>query len=166
VLEHISVLTDDEIHRIRDLGLVVTTHTNSYIAKQGEILRGRVGAGAEDTIVPLRTLRDAGVTVALATDNVPTTLWNPIAQTVTRLDRYAKREIAPSQRLAREEALRAATAGGAFLTFEEREKGTLEPGKLADLAVLSDDPLACDASRIAGIVAEVTVAGGRVVFER
>ena len=166
VLEHISVLTDDEIHRIRDLGLVVTTHTNSYIAKQGEILRARVGAGAEDTIVPLRKLRDAGVPVALATDNVPTTLFNPIAQTITRLDRYAGRAIAPSQSLTREEALRAATTGGAWLTAEEHEKGTLEPGKLADLVVLSEDPLAVDASRIAGIVAEVTIVGGRVVFER
>ena len=166
VLEHISLLTDDEIHRIRDLGLVVTTHTNSYIAKQGEILRARVGADAEDTIVPLRKLRDAGVTVALATDNVPTTLWNPIAQTVTRLDRYAGRAIAPSQRLTREEALRAATTGGAWLTFEEDEKGTLEPGKLADLVVLSEDPLAVDESRLAGIVAGATIVGGRVVFER
>ena len=69
VLEHISVRSDDEVHRIRDLGLVVTTHTNSYIAKQGEILRRRVGPDAEDTI-------------------------------------------APSQRLTREEALRAATAAG------------------------------------------------------
>jgi len=165
VLEHISVLTDDEIHRIRDLGLVVTTHTNSYIGKQGEILRQRVGADAEDTVVPLRKLREAGVTVALATDNVPTSLWHPIAQTVTRLDRYAKRAIAASQRLTREEALRAATTAGAWLTFEEDEKGTLEPGKLADLAVLSADPLTVDESRLAEIVAELTVVGGRVVFE-
>jgi predicted amidohydrolase YtcJ len=166
VLEHISVLTDDEIHRIRDLGLVVTTHTNSYIAKQGEILKARVGADAEDTIVPLRKLRDAGVTVALATDNVPTTLWNPIAQAVTRLDRTTSRAIAPSQALTREEALRAATVAGAWLTFEEREKGTLEPGKRADLAVLSADPLAVEASRIAEIVADITIVDGRVVFER
>jgi predicted amidohydrolase YtcJ len=166
VLEHISVLTDDEIHKIRDLGLVVTTHTNSYIAKQGDILRQRVGPDAEDSIVPLRKLRDAGVPVALATDNVPPTLFNPIAQVVTRLDRYARRAIAPSQRLTREEALRAATTAGAWLTFEESEKGTLEPGKLADLVVLSDDPLTVDESRIADIVAETTIAGGRVVFER
>jgi predicted amidohydrolase YtcJ len=166
VLEHISVLTDDEIHRIRDLGLVVTTHTNSYIGKQGDALRQRVGAGAEDTIVPLRKLRDAGVPVALATDNVPTSLWHPIAQTVTRLDRFAQRAIAPSQRLTREEALRAATAGGAFLTFDEREKGTLEPGKLADLVVLSADPLAVDEASIADIVAELTVVGGTIVLER
>jgi predicted amidohydrolase YtcJ len=166
ILEHISILTDEEIHRIRDLGLVVTTHTNSHIAKQGELHRRRVGPDAEDTIVPLRTLRDAGVTVALATDNVPTSLFNPIAQTVTRLDRYARRAIAPSQRLTREEALRAATTAGAWLTFEENDKGTLEPGKLADLAVLSADPLTVEESRLAGIVAETTIVGGRVVFER
>jgi predicted amidohydrolase YtcJ len=166
VLEHISVLSDDDVHRIRDLGLVVTTHTNSHLAKQGNIHRRRVGPDAEDTIVPLRKLRDAGVTVALATDNVPTSLFNPIAQTITRLDRYAGRPIAPSQRLTREEALRAATAAGAWLTFEEDEKGTLEPGKLADLAVLSADPLTVDESRIAKIVADVTIVGGRVVFER
>ena len=166
VLEHISVLSDDDVHRIRDLGLVVTTHTNSHLAKQGNIHRRRVGPDAEDTIVPLRKLRDAGVTVALATDNVPTSLFNPIVQTITRLDRYAGRPIAPSQRLTREEALRAATAAGAWLTFEEDEKGTLEPGKLADLAVLSDDPLTVDESRIAKIVADVTIVGGRVVFER
>ena len=166
VLEHISVLTDEEIHRIRDLGLVVTTHTNSHIAKQGDLHRQRVGPDAEDSIVPLRKLRDAGVTVALATDNVPTTLFNPIAQVVTRLDRYVKRAIAPSQRLSREEALRAATTAGAWLTFEEGEKGTLEPGKLADLVVLSDDPLTVDESRLADILAETTIVGGRVVFER
>jgi predicted amidohydrolase YtcJ len=165
VLEHISILTDDEIHRIRDLGLVVTTHTNSYIGKQGDVLSKRVGAGAEDTVVPLRKLLEAGVPVALATDNVPTSLWHPIAQTVTRRDRFAQRAIAPSQRLTRAEALRAATVGGAYLTFEEREKGTLEPGKLADLVVLSADPLTVDEARIADLVADVTIVGGRVVYE-
>jgi predicted amidohydrolase YtcJ len=164
VLEHVSVLTDEEIHRIRDLGLAVTTHTNSHIGKQGEIHRKRVGPDAEDTIVPLRKLHDAGVVVALATDNVPTSLFHPIAQTVTRLDRYAQRAIAPSQALTREEALRAATAG-AWLTFEERDKGALEPGKLADLAVLSADPLTVEEARLAAIVADLTIVGGRVVFE-
>jgi Amidohydrolase family len=166
VLEHISVLSDEDVHRIRDLGLVVTTHTNSYIAKQGDVLRRRVGDDAEDTIVPLRKLLDAGVTVALATDNVPTSLFNPIAQTITRLDRFAGRTIGPSQRLTREEALRAATTAGAYLTFEETEKGTLEPGKLADLVVLSEDPLTVDESRIAAIVADLTIVGGRIVHNR
>jgi predicted amidohydrolase YtcJ len=166
VIEHVSTLTPDEIARMRDLGVVVTTHTNRYISKEGEILRARVGPDAEDTIVPLRSLKEAGVHVALATDNVPTSLFHPIWQAVARLDRYSNRAVAPAQRLSREDALRAATIEGAYLTFEEREKGSLEPGKLADLVVLSADPLTCDESRLKDIVAELTLVGGRVVHSR
>lgn len=165
VIEHVSTLTREEIHRMRDLGVVVTTHTNRYLAKEGELLRTRVGAEREDEIVPLRALRDAGVHVALATDNVPTSLFHPLWQAVARVDRYSGRVIAPGQRLSREAALRAATIEGAYLTFEEGEKGSLEPGKLADLAVLSDNPLTCDAARIPAITAEMTIVGGRIVHE-
>jgi predicted amidohydrolase YtcJ len=163
VIEHISTLTRGEIARMRDLGVVVTTHTNRYLFKEGELLHSRAGAD-EDTIVPLKTLRDAGVHVALATDNVPTSLFHPIWQAVARLGRSSSRVIAPSQKLSRAEALRAATFEGAYLTFEEDRKGSLEPGKLADLVVLSDDPLTCDEARIKDITAELTVVGGRVVY--
>jgi len=161
VVEHVSTLTADEIARIRDLGVVVTTHTNRYLFKEGEILRSRVGA--EDSIVPLRSLQDAGVHVALATDNVPTSLFHPIWHAVARLDRSSRRIIAPGQRLGREEALRAATLEGAYLTFEESEKGSLEPGKLADLAVLSDNPFTCPEDRIKDITAELTIVAGQIV---
>src|SRR5207247_9834337 len=121
----------------------------------GRIVRAR--GGAEASIVPLRGLRDAGVHVALATDNVPTSLFHPIWHAVARLDRSSRRIIAPGQRLARAEALRAATLEGAYLTFEEGEKGSLEPGKLADLAVLSDNPLTCPGDRIQELSAAVTI---------
>src|SRR5881628_2955416 len=62
VVEHISTLTADEIARIRDLGVVVTTHTNRYLFKEGEILPPRLSA--EDSIVPLRNLRDADLTLS------------------------------------------------------------------------------------------------------
>ncbi|MBI2161668.1 MAG: amidohydrolase [Candidatus Rokubacteria bacterium] len=165
VIEHISMLTRDEIHRMRDLGVVVTTHTNRYLSKEGEILKSRVGAAREDEIVPLRVLLDAGLHVALATDNVPPSLFHPIWQAVARVDRYSGRVIAPGQRLSRAEALRAATIEGAWLTFEESEKGSLEPGKLADLVVLSDDPLTCDEARIPDLTAHMTIVGGRIVHE-
>ncbi len=74
--------------------------------------------------------------------------------------------IAPSQKLSREDALRAATIEGAYLTFEESEKGSIETGKLADFAVLSADPLTVPEDDIKDIVANVTVVGGRVVYER
>jgi predicted amidohydrolase YtcJ len=166
VIEHISTLTADEIARMRDLGVVVTTHTNRYLSKEGEILRSRVGPARQNEIVPLRALLDAGIHVALATDNVPTSLFHPVWQAVARVDRYSSRVIAPSQKLSREEALRAATIEGAYLTFEEGAKGSLEPGKLADLVILSDDPLTCDEARLKDITAELTLVGGRIVYER
>jgi len=72
----------------------------------------------------------------------------------------------PAQRLSREAALRAATIEGAWLSFQEREQGSIEPGKRADLVVLSEDPLTVPEERLPGIVADLTVAGGRVVYER
>jgi predicted amidohydrolase YtcJ len=166
VIEHIGILTGDEVGRIRDLGVVLTTHTNRYLYKEGDQFRAQVGPAAEDTIVPLRRLNAAGVHVALATDNVPPSLFWPVWQAVARAGRITNRVIAPAQRLSRADALRAATLEGAYLTFEEDQKGSIVPGKLADLAVLSDDPLTCAEVRIRDITAEMTIVGGRIVHER
>ena len=166
VIEHIGILTADEIGRIRDLGLVLTTHTNRYLYKEGELFRAQVGSDAEDTIVPLRRLKEAGVHVALATDNVPPSLFLPVWQAVARVGRSTNRVIAPAQRLSRADAIRAATLEGAYLTFEEDQKGSIEPGKLADIVVLSDDPMTCAETRIRDITAEMTIVGGRIVHER
>ncbi len=104
--------------------------------------------------------------VGLATDNVPVSLWHPIWQVVARIDRSTNTSIAPEQALTREEALRCATMGGAYLTFEEDLKGSLEPGKLADVAVLSQDPLTCPVEDLRDTVADTTIVGGEVVFDR
>ncbi|MGH7305819.1 MAG: amidohydrolase [Candidatus Rokuibacteriota bacterium] len=166
VIEHVGILTAEEIGRIRDLGLVLTTHTNRYLYKEGDLFRTQVGPQAEDTIVPLRHLKEAGVHVALATDNVPPSLFLPIWQAVARVSRSANRVIGPAQHLSRADALRAATLEGAYLTFEEDQKGSIEAGKLADLVVLSDDPMTCAEVRIRDISAEMTIVGGRIVHER
>jgi predicted amidohydrolase YtcJ len=166
VIEHVGILTADEIGRIRDLGIVLTTHTNRYLYKEGGAFRAQVGPDAEDTIVPLQRLKEAGVHVALATDNVPPSLFLPVWQAAARVDRATGRVIGPAQRLSRADALRAATVEGAYVTFEEDQKGTIERGKLADLAVLSDDPMTCPEERLRDITSEMTIVGGRVVYER
>ena len=165
ILGHINALSPDDVGRIRDLGLVVTTHTNRYVYKEGHLLRQRLGAAREDDIVPLRRLLDAGVHVSFATDNVPISLWHPVWHAVARQSLYTGEAVAPGQRLTREEALRCATAEGAWLSFEEAEKGSIEVGKLADFAVLSDDPLACPEAALRDISSELTVVGGRVVHD-
>jgi hypothetical protein len=73
--------------------------------------------------------------------------------------------VAPDEALNRADALRCATANGAYLTFDEDKKGSLEPGKLADLAVLSADPLTAEEAGLADIRSLMTMVGGRIVHE-
>jgi predicted amidohydrolase YtcJ len=71
--------------------------------------------------------------------------------------------LGPGQRLTPEQGLRLLTLEGARLTFEENRKGTLEPGKLADIAVLTADPTAVPTEEVKSIRAALTVVGGRIV---
>jgi predicted amidohydrolase YtcJ len=166
VLGHISILTPDQIARAKDLGLVLTTHTNRYLWRTGARTLEQVGEARAHTISPLASLKKAGVRFALATDNVPVSMFYPIWQSIARQDRARGKVIAPAEKIGREDALRAATIDGAYLTFEENEKGSLEPGKLADFACLSADPLRVDETEIKDIVADLVVVGGRTVYRR
>ncbi len=166
VFGHITALGAGDVARIRDLGLVVTTHTSAYVYKRGAQLLKQVGEARENEIVPLRALRDAGVTISLATDNIPITMFQPIWHAVARREREAGRRIAPAQALTREEAIECATLGGAFVSLAEGERGSISPGKLADLAILSADPLTCPEDDIKDIVAECTIVDGRIVYDR
>ena len=67
------------------------------------------------------------------------------------------------ERLSRGQALHALTVGGAWLTFAEMERGTLAPGRAADLAVLDHDPLTAPVEALAGLTAKLTMVGGRIV---
>ena len=166
IIGHLDTLNADQIQKASDLGVVMTTHTNRYIYKHGHILRDELGPERLNDIAPVRRLLDAGVNIALATDNVPTTLFYPIWHVVSRWNMVSNDRIAPEQAISREEALRCGTMGGAHLTFEEDRKGSLEEGKLADMAVLSTDPLTCTEEEIKDIVADITIVGGKVVYER
>jgi predicted amidohydrolase YtcJ len=166
VMAHVTMMNEEQIKLVSDLGIVVTTHTNGYIWKSGAELVDRLGKDRENNVVPLRRLLNAGVPVALGTDNVPVSMWYPVWQTVARFDRKAQKQVAPEQALTRAEALRCATMGGAYLTFEEDEKGSLEKGKLADVIVPSQDPLTCDLENLRHTVSDMTIVGGKVVYER
>ena len=166
VIVHIGVIDADQMRRIKDLGLVLTAYTGRYIYQDGGKIRDEIGADAAHTIAPLRALMDAGIHVSLATDNVPPTLFEAVWHAVARRDRDSGEVIAPEQALTREEALACASREGAWLSFEEDSKGTIEPGKYADLAVLSNDPLTVEEDRLRDITADITVTGGSMVFDR
>ena len=166
VLGHIGILSPEQVHRIRDLGLATTTHTNRSIYSIGSKLRDGMEPERESDIMPLRRMLDAGAHFALATDNLPVSLFHPYWQTVSRIDRVTGERIAEDQKLSREEALRALTMGGAYLCMSEADRGSLEVGKLADFAVLSADPLSVAEDDLKDIQSERTVIGGQTVYER
>ena len=72
----------------------------------------------------------------------------------------------PEQKISRMEALKMWTSNGAYLMFAEKEKGSIEPGKLADLAVISKNYATCPEDEIKNIEALRTVVGGKVVYDR
>jgi hypothetical protein len=166
VLGHISVLTEDQVSRIRDMGLVTTTNTNRNLYRIASSLRDRLGAERANDITPLKRLREAGVPFSLATDNQPVSLFHPVWQAVARVDQATGEVVAPEQRISREEALRAASLDGAYLCMSENDRGTIEAGKLADFAALTADPLTVPEAEIKDIAADLTVVGGRIVYER
>jgi predicted amidohydrolase YtcJ len=165
VISHISAIPPRDIERIVRMGLVLTTHTNNYLYKGLHAQAQRLPPERHGEIVPLRSLLNAGVKVSLATDNVPVSPFLPIWQTIARTSYQTKERIGAGEALSRADALRCATVGGAYLTFDENKKGSLEVGKLADLAVVSADPLVTEESSIPDTHSLMTMVGGRIVHE-
>jgi predicted amidohydrolase YtcJ len=165
VIGHIDSLTPRDIEKIVRMGLVVTPHTNRYIFKEGHLLQKKLPPERHREITPMRDLIDGGVNVGLVTDNVPSSMFWPIWEVVARMNRVTNERVAPEQALTRAEAIRCATINNAYLTFDEAKKGSLEAGKLADLAVLSADPLGVEEIAIRDVMALMTMVGGNVVHE-
>ena len=140
---------------------MITPLTIRYVYKEG--FRGQPEQAADH--LPLARLTAMGVPVTLASDNAPPSLFHSIWHAVARQDRFGRAVPPAEQKLTREQALRAATLNGAWLSFEEAERGSLEVGKLADLAVLTEDPLLCAEDRLPGITALLTVVDGRIVHD-
>lgn len=121
-----------------------------------------------DRFQPIRAYLDHGVRVISSSDVPYAPDANPFVglyALVTRKDKDG-RVLGPDQAVSREEALRSYTAGAAWLTREEELKGTVEPGKLADFAVLDRDYFSAPEEEIKDIEVEVTVIGGRIVYVR
>jgi predicted amidohydrolase YtcJ len=163
--QHLGIATAAEIALLQRHDIGITPLAKRFIDKEGNAPGNPFGNPADDTFMPIRTLMAKGIRMGLETDNVPPTLWAAIHQVVARHDRFGQ-DVAPaSEKLTREQALRAATLGSASLMFREGDLGSIEPGKFADLVALSADPLTCDEDELPHIVAEMTMVGGRIVYE-
>jgi predicted amidohydrolase YtcJ len=84
---------------------------------------------------------------------------------VTREEKTTGQVIGPEQRVTRKDAIRCYTINAAYASFDEHRKGSIEPGKLADLVVLTDDILTCPEKSIREIQVAMTMVGGEIVHE-
>jgi predicted amidohydrolase YtcJ len=163
VIEHAFFSAADQLPRMKKLGIFLSVQNHLYVA--GPSLKKYLGAQRANRTTPVRTYLDAGLPVSGGSDS-PVIPYPPlwvIYHFVTR-DTISGGVFGPEERISREEALRLLTINNARLMFEEDEKGSIEPGKLADLVILSDDILTCPAERIRSMDVLLTMVGGKIVY--
>jgi len=161
VLEHVPAATRTQIDRIARLGVVASVQYLGY-----------AGGPSDERDVnlapPVRSLIDRGVIVSAGSDfqNGPTSSDNPFIPIYFYVTRKtgSGQIVDPSQKISRAEALRVSTYNYAYTTFEEKLKGSIEPGKLADFLILSDDVLTVPEEKILSIRPLATFVGGRQVY--
>ena len=162
-LAHVLQTSDDQLERIKNLGLVVETIPLTELwLRGGPYLHS---PDLADTAVAHQRYLEKDVNFSFGTDNKP---YNPFATlwaAVARRERVTGQILGPAQCLTRLEALRAFTMGGAYFSFDEDRRGSLEPGKLADLAVLSDDLLSVPEAEIPELNSALTMVDGRIVHQ-
>ncbi len=165
VLEHGFIPRDDHFAVMRDLGVVASVQHHLYLAAPSLVQYW--GEERASWTTPLRAYIEAGVPVSLGTDSpvVPYDPWWVLHHFTTR-ETISAGVLDGAQAVSRLEALRAATEGYAHLVFAEERRGTLAPGKLADLIVTAESFLDCPDPCLETMEVDLTVVGGRIVWER
>ena len=164
-IEHAFIGRADHLPRMKALGVAISAQNHLYLA--GPSLVKYWGATRAGITTPVKMYLDAGLPVSSGTDApvVPyPPLWT-IYHFMTR-DTIAGGVLGADQRISREQALRLATINNAWLMMEERTKGSIEPGKFADLVVLNEDPLTCPEPRLRDAQVLMTMVGGKIVYQR
>ena len=168
-IEHVQHPAPADVPRLAALGVTASMQP-AHAADDGRWMERRIGRDRARTSYPFRSLLDAGVPVTFGSD------W-PVAplDPLTGVDAAVNRRTLdgahpegwfPEQRVTLEEALAAYTRSGARAVFEENEKGMLAPGFLADVTVLDRDPFETPREEVGTLRVEMTIAGGRIVYER
>ena len=154
-IEHGDGLLPDLVPRAKRLGVIVVQNPTHLTLD--ELFAKRFGEQRSREIQPLRSLLDAGIPVALGSDGPNNPFLNIMLATV-----YPRR---PTEALTREQAVTAYTLTSAYAEFAEKDKGSLEPGKLADLAVLSQDIFKVPPPDLPRTESVLTIVGGKVVYD-
>jgi len=163
-IEHCTLINDSIIQRMRALS-VIPLPFSTYVYYHGEKMQ-YYGEERLKHMFALRTFLDAGLRPTQASDYPPGEFPAMMAlhSEVTRTDLHGH-VWGANQRVTLEEAIRIGTINGAYASYEENLKGSIQPGKLADLVVLGRDPFKEDPSTLVSIPVERTMTGGKWVYE-
>jgi len=167
-IEHAQHLRPQDIPRFARDGVIASMQPYHAI-DDGRWAEKRIGKERAKTTYAFRSLLDSGATLAFGTDWTVAPL-NPLltvyaAVTRRTIDGKNSKGWVPEQKISVEETVRAYTAGSAFAEFQENVKGSITPGKLADLVLLSRDIFKIDPKEIENVKVVLTMVDGRVVYE-
>ena len=163
--DHAETIYDSDIDRVRKLGGGIAIQDR--MAFQGESFIARYGEKAAENSPPIAKMIEKGVPVGAGTDATRVSTYNPwitLYWLVTGKTVGGTRLYPESNRLSRMESLRLYTVGSAWFSNEENKKGTIEPGRLADLVVLSLDYFTVPEEEIKQIESVLTIVGGKIVY--
>ena len=166
-IEHCQMVRKDQLDAIAELGLspsFFVGHVYYWGDRHRDIFMGPERAAG---ISALRSSIDRGIRFTVH-DDTPVTPVDPLQLVWVSVNRLTKTDqvLGPEERISPSEAMRAVTIDAAWQNFEEGIKGSIEPGKLADLVMLSDNPLTVEPETIRDIEVLETIVGGVTVYER
>jgi predicted amidohydrolase YtcJ len=171
-LIHAYFVHPETAARAARLGVFVDTQPAWYY-KDADALATGLGRARLEHFIGLRTLRQAGVEVAINTDHMfglnRDEALNPFNPFLTMYAASTRRTesgdvIGKDEAVSRQDALRMMTSGAARFSFDEKSRGSIEPGKLADFVVLDRDMMTCTDEQLRAIRAELTVVNGNIAY--
>jgi predicted amidohydrolase YtcJ len=165
-IEHCGFLDGRLMEQMREMGVVAALGL-PFLYELGDSYITVFGQDRLQCVYPLRSLMERGIVAGLSSD-APVIDPNPLTGVYFAVTRKTPtgQTIAPHEAVTVLQAIRAYTLYGAYASFEENIKGSLEPGKLADLVILSDDILKVAPEKILGLKVDLTMVDGKVVYQR
>lgn len=169
---HGNFFTKEAMKKMKKLGIIGHVQA-AWFYKDADAMNYILGKDRIKTFNPYRSMIEEGVKLSGGSDhmvkldaNSSINPYNPFLGMWSMITRKTEGGsiICPEEAISRRQALEMYTINGAYATFEEDLKGSLEPGKLADLVVLSDDILTCEEDDIKDIESNLTVVGGKIVY--
>ena len=159
-IEHCELLTSTQIERIRQLGIVPSMQPNFVGEWSGPdgLYETRLGSRRLRQNNPYRYLLDEDIRVAFGSDGMP---FNPVYGIWSAVNHHVRQS-----RISLEEAVKGFTLDAAYSSFEEDIKGSVEPGKLADITILEKDLTEIPPKEIRDVSVHMTIVGGRTLYQR